>query len=253
MRNPPERFLAIFGVPRSGTTWLGQLFNASPQVAYRYQPLFSYEFKDFLSESMRPEDVQSFHGQILQAQSEFVVPKHEFNKEVPTHLVWKSVRYHHLSSALLQNSTMKVIFLSRDPVSVLNSWYNAPREFLPAWDIHAEWKTASSKNRGRPEEFFGFEGWLQAQKIHRRNAELFPDRVQIVDYNTLCQRTTETLRELYAWAQLPWSAQVDDFIAASANRIAEDTYSTRKKPSAFSLPDDIVEEIERRTPPEYLR
>ena len=155
------------------------MFNASPQVAYRYQPLFSCEFHDFLSESMRPEDVEAFHGQILQAKSEFVVPKHDFRMEVPPHLAWKSARYHHLSSALLQNSAMQVIFLSRDPESVLNSWYNAPREFLPAWDIHAEWRAAPSKNRGRPEEFFGFEGWLQAPKIHCRNAELFPDRVQL--------------------------------------------------------------------------
>ena len=34
--------VAIFGVPRSGTSWLGQIFNSSPMVAYRFQPLFSY-------------------------------------------------------------------------------------------------------------------------------------------------------------------------------------------------------------------
>ena len=41
------RHLALFGCPRSGTSWLGQIFNSAPDVAYRYQPLFSYEFKDW--------------------------------------------------------------------------------------------------------------------------------------------------------------------------------------------------------------
>ena len=39
-----------FGVPRSGTSWFGELFNSSPRVAYRFQPLFSYAFKDAIKD-----------------------------------------------------------------------------------------------------------------------------------------------------------------------------------------------------------
>ena len=42
--------VAIHGVPRSGTTWLGSIFDSSPNVIYRNQPLFSYAFKSYLSE-----------------------------------------------------------------------------------------------------------------------------------------------------------------------------------------------------------
>src|SRR5690606_40577357 len=42
---PIFQVIAIHGAPRSGTSWLGQVFNSHPQVQYRYQPLFSYAFK----------------------------------------------------------------------------------------------------------------------------------------------------------------------------------------------------------------
>lgn len=49
--------IAIFGVPRSGTSWLGQLFNSSERVAYRYQPLFSYAFKGRLNENSTLDEI----------------------------------------------------------------------------------------------------------------------------------------------------------------------------------------------------
>ena len=39
----------ISGMPRSGTTWLSQIFAASPAVRMKACPLFSYEFKNILN------------------------------------------------------------------------------------------------------------------------------------------------------------------------------------------------------------
>ena len=30
--------ILLFGMPRSGTTWLGKIFDSHPQVLYRHEP-----------------------------------------------------------------------------------------------------------------------------------------------------------------------------------------------------------------------
>ena len=42
-----DRIISIHGVPRSGTSWLGQILDSSPKVRYKFQPLFSYAFKKY--------------------------------------------------------------------------------------------------------------------------------------------------------------------------------------------------------------
>lgn len=235
--------VAIFGIPRSGTTWLGQLLNAHPAVLYRYQPLFSYEFKDYLSATFSAEDLENFHSELVNAKSDFTCPKHTFTKENPSVLLYKNVRYHHLAKRMLEMSNIKIIFISRDPLSVINSWYNAPREFYPEWSIDDEWEFAPSKNQGRLEEFFGFDGWRRAELMHRENANLFGERVKIISYEALTQETTHYIKELVEWLGLEYRHQITHFIEASAKREAKNTYSVYKKPAPFTLPSDIKEKI----------
>jgi hypothetical protein len=239
--------IALFGVPRSGTTWLGQLLNAHPSVAYRYQPLFSYEFKNYLGTTFTREKVDQFHEALLHATSDFVLPQHSFQKSTPSALLYKSVRYHNLAAQLLAKSDVKIIFISRDPISVLNSWYNAPREFYPEWDIEKEWEAAQNKNMGRPEEFFGFQGWAKAEQLHRENAERFGDRVKIVHYDDLTQDPIPQVKGLFSWLDMPWDAQMEDFIRATTERSEGSTYSVFKSPSELTLPRHIQSEIIQRT------
>lgn len=239
--------VALFGLPRSGTTWFGQLLNAHPEVLYRYQPLFSYEFKDFLSENFSAEELDMFHHKLPGASSEFTCPPHPFEKDEPSVLLYKNVRYHHLAKRMLETSDMKIVFISRDPLAVMNSWYNAPREFHPHWSIEQEWEFAPSKNQDRPEEFYGFDGWRRAELIHRENASLFGDRVKIVSYDELTNGTAEQIQELLQWLRLDMHPQVSTFIEASAKRDAQSTYSVFKKPADFTLPPAIKEQIIERT------
>ena len=239
--------IALFGVPRSGTTWLGQLLNAHPAIAYRYQPLFSYEFKNYLSANFSAEEAQDFHHKLLHAQSEFVLPKHDFEKVDPTALLYKNVRYHQLAERLLEQSEVKILFISRDPISVLNSWYNAPREFYPEWDIDQEWEHAPAKNGGRPEEFFGFDRWARAEQIHRENAQKFPERVKVVRYDDLVAATLAEVREIFEWLGMELATQVEEFIAATGDRNDNSTYSVFKSPSPVTLPAHIQAQIIQRT------
>ena len=50
----------IHGAPRSGTTWLGQLFNSHPAVKYCYQPFFSHAFRGRADLSTIPDMVATF-------------------------------------------------------------------------------------------------------------------------------------------------------------------------------------------------
>jgi hypothetical protein len=74
MMNKEESYhkVAIHGVPRSGTTWLGEIINSSPKTAYRYQPLFSYAHKDFLTNASTKTEINEFFIRLLQCEDDFV-------------------------------------------------------------------------------------------------------------------------------------------------------------------------------------
>lgn len=236
--------IAIFGAPRSGTTWLGQLFNSSPNTLYRYQPLFSYEFKDYLNESSTSQNIKQFYSKLVDASSDFVQTNIKFPKQDITHLVWKEVRYHHITPTLLQNSNIKIIYIERNPINVINSWFNAPKEFNPKWDIQKEWLDAPSKNLNKPEEFNGFNKWLEVKNIHNNNFHNFPDRVIKVKYENLKDNPIKEVKKLYNFCNLEWNIQVEQFITESTTKHDQDAYSVFKKQTQkLNLPNNIIQSI----------
>jgi hypothetical protein len=233
--------IAIFGAPRSGTTWLGQLFNSSPNTLYRFQPLFSYEFKSKLTIASSKQDIQNFYLDLINAQSQFTLTNLLFPKTIPTHLVWKEVRYHHITPNLLQNSNTKIIYIERNPINVINSWYNASSEFNPKWDIQKEWLDAPLKNLNKPEEFNGFNKWLEVQTIHTINSHNHPDKVIKVKYEDLKLNPVKELKKLYKFCNLKWDIQVEDFIIDSTTKHEEDPYSVFKNQKQnLTLPKNII-------------
>lgn len=236
--------IAIFGAPRSGTTWLGQIFNSSSNTVYRYQPLFSYEFKDYISEQSESNHIEHFHSKLMNASSEFVLTNISFPKSEITHLVWKEVRYHHIANNLLNNSDVKIVYIKRNPIEVLNSWYQAPKEFDNSWDIQSEWRYAPSKNLNKVEEFNGFEKWLDVNEIHHKNKEEFKDRVLIVDYAELKSDTVNCVKDIFKFCDIPYTNQTNDFIIDSTTKHSTDSYSVYKNRKLdIKLPTNIINEI----------
>ena len=93
--------LAIHSVPRSGSSWLGQIFNSSPSVCFRFQPLFSYAFKDYLNKESTMEDILRFFEVIARSNDDFLLQKDKVysgeypcfdKKEQFSHIVYKEVR-----------------------------------------------------------------------------------------------------------------------------------------------------------------
>lgn len=257
--------VAIFGAPRSGTSWLGQLFNSSPQVAYRFQPLFSYAFKGRLSEESTSEEIRNFYKELLETSDDFVMQRRtisgkdtglSFRKKEPSCLVWKEVRYHYVIEALLKRSDTQIVGIVRHPCAVIHSWLNAPKEFDPSWDPLDEWRFASKKNLGRKEEYNGYEKWKVLAFGYMRLARDYPDRFRTVVYEDLNLDTTGQLKSLYDFCGLPWSEQTDQFIRSSKSTDNEDPYGVFRKQKRNnewegSLPADIENSI--LTDPDFHR
>lgn len=255
--------IAIHSVPRSGSTWLGELFNSSYASKYCYQPIFSYALKDFLTPNSTKERIDDFFRLCLETDDEFVcqtgrrkagiLPTFEKRGEV-THVVYKEVRYINLLENLLDKcSSVRLICLIRNPLAVLSSWFAAPREFDPSWSRSTEWFLAESKNRGRAEEFYGLKRWVDSGRVFHSLLERYPRRVRIVRYSDLLSQTSATIDQLFEFASLKRDDQTDRFVSDSRSTEVDDTYSVfRMRPSderwKDTLDRDIVSEVRR-----YLR
>lgn len=230
--------IAIFGVPRSGTSWLGQIFNSSPKVAYRYQPLFSYAFKDRLTAHSSAQDIDSFYSDLLNTNDDFVLQKKnvsgndevQFSKsEKCTHLVWKEVRYLHIIENLLAESDTKIIGIIRHPCAVINSWLRAPKEFRSEWNPEEEWRSAPKKNAGRPEEYNGFEKWKEVAFLYADLKKRYPERFMLTLYESLLEQTNKEVKRLFDFAGLEFEKQTEDFILKSMSTGSDDPYGVLRQ------------------------
>ena len=236
--------IAVHGVPRSGTSWLGEILNSSPSTIYKFQPLFSYSFKSFLGPASKEGEIQDFFRRISVARDDFLDQSERrasgslptFVKATPTHLVYKEVRYHHILPNLLERcAALRLVAVIRNPLAVINSWLRAPREFRAdlGWRPLDEWRTAPSKNQNRPEEFFGFEKWKEAARLFLALEHKHPSRVVVVDYADLMASKLETVRRIFGCCGLEVTPQTEDFLARSASHDVDDPYSVYR-----SRPDD---------------
>jgi Sulfotransferase domain len=241
------RRVAIFGCPRSGTSWLGQLYNSHEAVLYRYQPLFAYEFKNWFGvHGLSEHTLARFHSELVTAQSDFVLTELRPLKQAGvSHLVWKEVRFHRLMPPLmeLQGGLDRLVYLYRRPEDVLNSWYQAPKEFRAGQDIYAEYLYAPSKNTD-PSEFNGFAKWKESLQIALALQSRHPGRVKLVPYERLRAEPVIVLQRLFDDIGLSLSPQVREFIAQSTSRQDEGAYSVfRNERTPMRLPAAIADEV----------
>jgi len=234
-----ENIIGIHGVPRSGTNWLGQIFNSHLDVNFKFQPLFSYAFKDYLDENSTKEEIQQFFEEIAISDDYFLNLKDpvihqnypDFSKsESYSTLVFKQIRYNHVVENMLsKNQVIKFVFIIRNPLAVMNSWIHTVMEFKPEWDLDQEWKKAEKKNQNRVEEYFGYNKWKEAGNIFLDVHEKYPDRTMIINYNDLLLNTEPTVKKLFAFSNLSFDGQTKIFVEESKQRNDIDPNSVYKQ------------------------
>lgn len=217
--------ISFHGVPRSGTTWVGAIFDSSKNTKYLHQPLFSYAFKSFLDETSSKERVDDFFDELFRTSDEFVLQKQEKeNKSIPnfdkndiSHVIYKEARYHNILKNLLKvDKDIRFVGIIRNPKSVLYSWYNAPKEFNKSeWNFFEEWRDAPKKNMDKPEEFYGYNKWKEVAFLFLELKELFPERVFILRYEDLIIHTEKIVEQLFKFCDLKLEQQTLDFLKKS--------------------------------------
>jgi hypothetical protein len=250
--------VAIHSVPRSGSTWLGEIFNSNPDVKYCFQPLFSYRFKDFLSNESERAELEEFFAILGETSDEFVcqlkernvgsLPRFKKNSRV-THVVYKEVRYHHILEHICSlDKDLKIVLLVRDPVEVMNSWVNAPKEFDPTWNIEEELFKGGLKNEGRTENFYGLNAWIHTTKMFERLSYENKNQVILVNYSELTDSPIEVTKRVFNFCSLEYSSATEEFIKDSMQKKVEGTYSVfrGKEKSIVTMDDDLIESIRKK-------
>lgn len=232
--------IAIHSVPRSGSSWIGQIFNSSPDVDFKFQPLFSYAFKDYLDADSSKKKINEFFELIAQSEDEFLIqkekvlqgiyPKFHKNKS-GTHVAYKEVRYHHILENMLKvDPDIIVIGIIRNPYAVVSSFLNAPREFRKdlGWDELSEWRFAEKKNLGKPEEFNGYEKWKEVALLFNKLKKQYPDRFYIVKYAELLRNTVKEVENMFTFCGIKMENQTISFLQQSTQENQENPYSVYK-------------------------
>jgi hypothetical protein len=222
----PLPVLSVHGAPRSGTSWLGQILNSHPAVAYRYQPLFAWAYRGRLTPDSTREEVHGLLADWLATQDDFVLqrgaarlgPTPEFAEKdrAPSLLVTKMVRYHHLLPVLFAHVPgLRVVGIVRHPCAVVSSFLRTPREWRAEWDADREWRSAPSKNQGRSEEYYGFERWKQLTERFLELAVEHPGGFLGVRYEALVADPLRQTERIFAFAGLEVGPQTRAFLETS--------------------------------------
>ncbi len=249
--------IAIHSVPRSGSTWLGNIFNSHPEVNFRYQPLFSYAFKDYLKVDSSNLVIDQFFLEINKSKDSFInqeeavdkglIPAFSKAKE-PQCICYKEVRYHHIIENMLQkNKTIKFVFLIRNPLAVIHSWSKAPKEFNSNWNLQDEWLDAPKKNLNKPEEFNGYNKWKETAINFLRLSELYPKQTCIVNYSDLLKNTEQEVTRIFNFCDLNLNKSTKYFLNISRMKNDDDAYSVFKSKIKddkwLELPENIIKYI----------
>ncbi|MBK8532050.1 MAG: sulfotransferase [Flavobacteriales bacterium] len=234
-----NQLVSIQSVPRSGSSWLGQIFRSSDQVAFRFQPLFSYAFKGRLDPHSSREEILEFFEDIHRTDDDFVLQRDAaIHVDYPavqepataSHVVMKEVRYNNIVRNLMEQvPEIKVIGLVRHPCAVIDSWIHAPREFDPQWSIAEEWRLGAKKNQGRPEEFFGFDKWKEVAQLFVDPENSHPEQMQVVRYADLNADPAARVRNMFEFCGLEFGSSTKEFIHQSRSKEGTDVNSIYRK------------------------
>lgn len=230
----------IAGVARSGTSWLGQIFNSAPEVNFKFQPLFAYEFKNRVNEDSSAMDFINLFNDMTNENSIFLNQQDKLStKEYPTfvkeknysHLVFKENRYQNIIEPMMRkNKSLKLIGIIRNPNACLNSWMKLPKEFPEGSDPLKEWRYGDCKNNGH-EDFFGYYKWKEVSNLYLDLKDKWPDRVYIISYEELVRNPIDKTKEIFSFCNIKYTVQTKQFLEDCTTKHMDSPYAVFKNNS----------------------
>jgi len=249
-----EKIINIHGVPRSGTSWLGSIINSSPNVRYKYQPLYQRPIKGMISHQSTKQALKDYFDIIYYFTDKEISLSNEIEKGLapefitkmksPKFLVSKHVRHHYLIPHLLMNAdNIKIVGIIRNPCGVLNSWRACPPPtYYPEWDFLKEWRFAPSKNQFRPEWYYGFHRWKEVTKLFIEMKNEHPTKFYLIRYENMVVDLFSEVSNLFDFCGLELTDQTRDFCNLSQTQTVPDPHSVYKGKKEI---DDWKEELDK--------
>jgi len=256
-----KKIILICGMPRSGTSWFGQIFDSSSDVAFRMEPLFAYKFKNIIDENSTEEEIISFFNDVYLTEDDFINQKENRNagvydvfkkNQTQEFLVVKTTRHHNLLKRYLDLiDCIEVISIVRHPCAVINSWINTDREFKSkGCTVENDWKSGYCRKDGIG-EFWGFSDWLSVTRQHIELSKKYQN-FNIVEYANLIKDPEVVIKYLFNKMSILYTRQTASFLESCHNKHHDDPYSVYKNKEVESAWKDtlnckIAEEIIKKT------
>ena len=231
-----EKVIYIGGVARSGTSWIGQIFNSSPIIRFRFQPMFSYEFRGRIDEDSSSDEYQKFYEDLFNTESDFLNQKDKvdkglyprFDKKNEIILAFKENRFQSFIEPMLRKSNnLFFVGIIRNPCATLYSWSQNEKEFPPGSEIMNEWRCANCKNKGN-EDYFGYYKWKEVANLYLDLEQKYRDRVYIIHYDRFIKNVEEEVEKIFERIQIPLTNQTMDFLVKSQKGLDNNYYSVYK-------------------------
>lgn len=252
-----ESIIYLAAVARSGSSWVGQILAAHPQICFRFQPLFAHELKGQVSEDSSTEEFSQFFRKLSMPVEGFMrqddkITSGEYPENIEsgneTILALKENRYQSVIGPMLRKMpSLRVIGLIRHPCAVLNSWRKNAKEFPPQSDFQKEWRHGMCKNSG-PEDYFGYYKWKEVSNLYLDLSDQFPDRVCIMHYDRLVEDPASCCEAILNFCGLEYAPEVAAFVEKSNSYNNSSYYAVYKHPSVAikwrkEMPKNIIEEV----------
>ena len=252
--------LFLLGMPRSGTTWLSQIFESSPDFIVRLSPNYSWPLKNRLNLKSTREDWIASFSAALTTDDEFMTQRFrrvtgELSSFAPRsiqetkRLAIKDTRFHDLYWRCMEHfNEAQIIYLVRHPAGMLNSWWRS-NEFPPDAELATEWRDGACRKTEGPGEFWGFDDWCILTERYLALEEQEPKRFRVCRYEELVRNREHVSADLFDFAGCRLQRSTREFLRDSMSRHDDRSYAVFKNSSVIDrwrseLPKSIQQAIQ---------
>lgn len=232
------KYVFLIGMPRSGTSWLSQIFDSSPEVRFRLSPLFSYALKNAVDIKSSKDEWAEYLDKVYNTEDGFMsqtvrrkegkYPIFEEKANNPVFLVIKNTRYHNLTERMLELfDDIKIIYIVRHPCGAINSWLKSKKEFPQGADPLKEWKSGKCR-KIYPEEFWGFDDWKKVTRMYLELTEKFPYKIGIIKYEDLVNNPIDVTNRVFEFVGIRLTKQTENFLIECHKTHDVDEYAVFK-------------------------